>query len=157
MMSQKLYSDDSNIYSGIQLFFNVLLMPILWSYFGICCTYWASRKYDNRKDTVDSGGEMMGVNSIDYFLHTHGCVLWTHLRMYSLYTLWWVENRTSRKIHLHVLIIPKYGSEMFGAKSVDYFLLTLSLCSLNTPGNPFRLYTLGVLKTGQTENTPTCV
>ena len=49
-------------------------------------------------------------------------------------------------IHTHVI-----GSKMLGVKSIDYFLRTNGLYSLNTPEN--LLNTLGVTKTGQAENT----
>ena len=38
------------------------------------------------------------------------------------------------------------GTEMVGINSIDYFLHTQGLCSLNTPGNS--LHSLGVPKTG---------
>ena len=74
--------------------------------------------------------------------------------VFSLHTL--VSRKQHRpKTNLHVSIIHTFSSDMFGAKSIDYCLLTHGLCSLNTPGNP--LHSLGVPKTGQAENTPTCV
>ena len=36
---------------------------------------------------------------------------------------------------------------MIGVNTIDYFVYTHSLCSLNTPGNS--LHTFGVPKTGQ--------
>ena len=107
---------------------------------------------ENTPSCVDSGGEIIEVNSIYDFLLTHGlCSLNTHANVFSLHTLA-SQKQDKRKKHLHVLITHRFSSEISRAKSIDYFLLTHGPCSLNTPGNP--LHTLGVTKT-EAENTNT--
>ena len=67
------------------------------------------------------------VNSINLFLHSHGlCYLNTPSNVFSLHTL--VSRKHYKPTHLHVSIIHTFSSEMFGAKSINYFLLTHGLC-----------------------------
>ena len=69
-------------------------MPIpLNRYFGICYLVentprvrHKQDKAENTRSCVVSGCEMMGVNSVDYFLHNRQCSLNTPANVFSLHT-----------------------------------------------------------------------